>query len=63
MNFDFFFNFAKQQNYSKIPGAPVSYWLSAQVYEMYKNNQTIGCLILFFVNCFIIYFAWYLYGA
>jgi len=32
--------FAKQQNYSKIPGAPVSYWLSAQVYEMYKNNQT-----------------------
>lgn len=28
---------AKQENFSKIPGAPVAYWVSENVFEAYKN--------------------------
>ena len=31
---------AKQEDFAKIPGSPVAYWLSSQVFSMYKDCNT-----------------------
>lgn len=32
--------FAEQDNFSKIPGSPVAYWLPHKVFELYANGKT-----------------------
>lgn len=31
---------AKQENFSKIPGVPVAYWLSSSILDLYRNGNT-----------------------
>ena len=33
---------ATQENFSKIPGSPVAYWLSKKVFELYADGETMG---------------------
>lgn len=35
-----YFYEADQSNFSKIPGAPVAYWLSDKVFKLYEDSQT-----------------------
>ncbi len=35
---------AKQENFSKIPGMPVAYWLSDAIYRLYENGETMDTI-------------------
>jgi len=35
---------AKQEDFAKIPGSPIAYWVSERVKDIYENNQTLGDL-------------------
>lgn len=35
---------AKQENFSKIPGSPVAYWLSNTIYKLYEKGNTMETL-------------------
>lgn len=33
--------YSAQSNFSKIPGSPIAYWVSAKLFEFFKNNVTL----------------------
>ena len=37
---------ARQDNFAKIPGAPVAYWVSGRVLDVFVNNKSIGDISL-----------------
>ncbi|MBP1566404.1 MAG: BREX-1 system adenine-specific DNA-methyltransferase PglX [Oscillospiraceae bacterium] len=34
---------AKQENFSKIPGSPVAYWVSQKVFDNFEKGKNLGC--------------------
>ena len=42
---------AKQDDFKKIPGSPIAYWVSKKTINVFKNNNTLGENIAEVIKC------------